>query len=121
MTCCAHPISPRLCRGRALDVRIDFITLSRTYVPSSVVAMSWTPPFPFVQWSKRQKEVRILEKRRLEESLEAAQEFARESEERIKMLAEERRTWDAYELNSRNHARMIEQVPQVDKYHAHAT
>lgn len=40
----------------------------------------------------------------------AEKEAVKESEEAERMFAEERRSWDAYELNTRNHSRMIEQV-----------
>lgn len=40
----------------------------------------------------------------------AALEAAKEAEETRRMVLEELRSWDAYELNTRNHARMIEQA-----------
>lgn len=40
----------------------------------------------------------------------AALEAAKEAEETRRMALEELRSWDAYELNTRNHARMIKQA-----------
>lgn len=43
----------------------------------------------------------------------AAIDAIKEGEELRKMVLEERRSWDAHELNVRNRARMIEQVRQL--------
>lgn len=40
----------------------------------------------------------------------AALEATKEAEERGRMVLEEQRSWDAYELNTRNYTRMIEQA-----------
>lgn len=45
--------------------------------------------------------------------LARAKEAAREKEEGLRMLAEERRTWDSYELKYRNHMWLIKQVRRV--------
>lgn len=63
-----------------------------------------------LQRYERRQEVRAYEKRKEIEALAAAEEVAKEEKETNRMLAEERRSWDAYELNARNHIRMINKV-----------
>lgn len=59
---------------------------------------------------ERHKEERLHERQKNDAAATAAKEACHESEEIRLMVLEERRSWDAYELNVRNHSRMIEQV-----------
>lgn len=59
---------------------------------------------------EQRKEERLHEKQKAAVVAAAALETAKEAEETRRMTLEELRSWDAYELNIRNHARMIEQA-----------
>ncbi len=52
----------------------------------------------------------MYERQKAASAAAAALEATKEAEERRSMVLEERRSWDAYELNTRNHIRMIEQA-----------
>ncbi|CAM9201391.1 unnamed protein product, partial [Sphacelaria rigidula] len=64
---------------------------------------------------EQRKEVRLYEKRKEATALAIAKEDAKAKEEIERMFAEERRTWDAYELNTRNHIRMVNQAREDRK------
>lgn len=59
---------------------------------------------------KHSKEKRIFQEQREAKAEVAAKETAAEREEIRRMVVEERRSWDAFELNIRNRNRMIEKV-----------
>lgn len=52
----------------------------------------------------------MYERQKAAAAAAARQEAAKETEENKRMVSEELRSWDAYELNIRNHGRMIEKV-----------
>lgn len=58
----------------------------------------------------QRKEELQLEKQKQAAAAVIAKEAAKESEEERRMFVEERRSWDAYELNTRNYNRMVEKV-----------
>lgn len=66
--------------------------------------------FILSQRYKQRIEERAYERNKAAAAAKAAQETAREKEEMQRMFVEERRSWDANELNVRNHSRMIEKV-----------
>lgn len=65
---------------------------------------------PSTKIYKHRKEKRIFQMQMEAEAAMAAEETAAESKERRRMVVEERRSWDAFELNIRNRNRMIEKV-----------
>lgn len=66
---------------------------------------------------KHSKEKQIFQRQREAEAVAAAKENEAESEETRRMVVEERRSWNAFELNIRNRNRMIEQVILVASAH----
>ncbi|CAM9348828.1 unnamed protein product [Scytosiphon promiscuus] len=56
----------------------------------------------------QRKEERLYERQKAAAAAAARLEAAKEAEENKRMVLEELRSWDAYELNFRNHRRMIE-------------
>lgn len=59
---------------------------------------------------EQRKEERLHERQKTALAAAATLEVAKEDEETRRMVLEELRSWDAYELNTRNHERMIEQA-----------
>ncbi|CAM9118292.1 unnamed protein product, partial [Hapterophycus canaliculatus] len=55
----------------------------------------------------QRKEEQLYEKQKAATAAAARLEVAKEAEENKRMVSEELRSWDAYELNIRNHSRMI--------------
>ena len=71
----------------------------------------------FTKMYKQLKAHYLFEKKKEAAAAAAAKEAARENKETKWMAVEEKRSWDAYELNARNHRRMIEQVVHSDNTH----
>jgi len=59
---------------------------------------------------EQHQEERLYERKKAALAAAAALEAVKEAEELRRMVLEEQRSWDAYELNTRNHIRMIEQA-----------
>lgn len=68
------------------------------------------------RYEQRQEE-RLYERQKAAAAAAASLEAAKETEENKRMILEELRSWDACELNTRNHNRMIEQVLLVGTLH----